>query len=105
MTAWLQALPEPTDIPVVTPPVNLPGIEDLLPIALLCALSIVCTLLWLLAERKYTGHKRRNAAGDSRGAHDKANHAPTETVTRPSARLGAAGDHGTSVTAAPSRDS
>ena len=62
MTGWLQALPEPVDLRLVEPQIALPQWRDFLPIALLCGISILCSLLWLLMEWEYAATKGKETS-------------------------------------------
>ena len=69
MTGWLQALPEPMDLRVVGPRIDLPPLRDFMPIVVLCGVSIVCSLLWLLVEWPYTSGRNRQVSNDLNGRH------------------------------------
>jgi len=62
MTGWLEALPEPMDLRVMGPQIALPQWRDFLPIAVLCGISILCSLLWLLVEWEYAAGKSRRVS-------------------------------------------
>ncbi|MBN2133027.1 MAG: hypothetical protein JW741_26240 [Sedimentisphaerales bacterium] len=62
MTGWLKTLAEPPDLRTLAPRIDLPQLEAFMPIAVVCAISILCSLLWVLAEWKYTSSRNRRIA-------------------------------------------
>jgi len=62
MTGWLTTLPEPTDLRTLAPRIDLPQLEEFMPVAVVCAISILCSLLWVLAQWKYTSGRDRRIA-------------------------------------------
>lgn len=60
MSSWLGRIVDPTEVGVVESGVALPSVESLLPVALVCGVSIVCAGLWLFAAYEYTWLKHRD---------------------------------------------
>ena len=60
MSSWLGRIVDPIEVGVVESGVALPSIESLLPIALVCGVSIVCAALWLFTVYEYSWSKRRD---------------------------------------------
>jgi hypothetical protein len=52
MNAWLRVIYEPLDPIQVN--LSFPGIECLLPIAIICGICVLATVVWALAVGKYT---------------------------------------------------
>ncbi len=57
MNAWLEVISEPVGLTQVH--LGLPGLECLLPIALLCGICILATAIWALAASKYVQSQSR----------------------------------------------
>ena len=59
MSCWLRLIADPTEVEVIDLRVAFPMVESLLPVALVCGISILLTALWLFAVYEYTWLKRR----------------------------------------------
>ena len=57
MNGWLKIIAEPVTAPEFGLDLAYPGFSDLLPVAIICGVSILLTALWVLA---LTGYARPN---------------------------------------------
>lgn len=60
MKEWLNAIPESMDPGQLRLDIGYPTLWDLLPIAVVCVISILCILLWLLAVWEYAWPRDRH---------------------------------------------
>jgi len=74
MTGWFTTLPEPMDLRTLAPRIDLPQLKEFMPIAVLCAISILGTLLWLLVEWQYTSGRNRQISDGPDGAQHRQGH-------------------------------
>jgi len=69
MTGWFTTHPEPMDLRTLAPQIDLPQLREFMPIAVLCAISILGSLLWLLVEWQYTSGRNRQISDEFNGRH------------------------------------
>jgi len=58
MNEWLRVISEPVDSIQIN--LSLPGMECLLPVALLCGICLLATVIWTLATGKYIWSQGRH---------------------------------------------
>lgn len=63
MNEWLKAISESMDPGQLGLDICYPSLRDLLPVAVLCVISILCILLWLLAVWQYAWPKDKHFPG------------------------------------------
>ena len=69
MNGWLKAISEPVNAPELGWDLAYPGLNDLLPVAIVCGVSIVLTALWVLAMSGYARPKGKDLARPLESAH------------------------------------
>ena len=62
MNGWLKIISEPVNAPELGLDLAYPRLNDLLPIAIVCGVSILLTALWVLAVSRYASPKGRDLA-------------------------------------------
>jgi len=62
MNGWLKIISEPMTAPEFGLGVPDPGLSDLLPVAIICGVSILLTALWVLAMSGYARPKDKDLA-------------------------------------------
>jgi len=62
MNGWLKIISEPVNIPEFGLDLPYPGLDDLLPVAMICGVSILLTALWVLAMSGYARSRDRDLA-------------------------------------------
>lgn len=60
MKEWLNAVSESMDAGQLRLDIFFPSLRDLLPIAIVCVISVLCILLWLLAVWQYAQPKDKH---------------------------------------------
>ncbi len=69
MNGWLKIISEPVNAPDFGLDLAYPGLNDLLPVAVICGVSILLTTLWVLATSGYTRPKDQRLARPLESAH------------------------------------
>ncbi len=62
MNGWLKIISEPVNAPESGLDLAYPGLGDLLPVAIICGVSILLTALWVLAMSGYARPKDKGLA-------------------------------------------
>jgi hypothetical protein len=62
MNGWLKIISEPVTAPDFGLDLAYPGLSDLLPVAIVCGVSILLTALWILATSGYSRPKDKDLA-------------------------------------------
>ena len=62
MNGWLKIISEPVTVPEFGLDLPYPGLNDLLPVAIICGVSVLLTALWVLAMSGCTRPKDKDLA-------------------------------------------
>ncbi len=62
MNGWLKIISEPMAAPEFGLDLSYPGLNDLLPAAIICGVSILLTTLWVVATSDYARPKDKDLA-------------------------------------------